>query len=478
MTWLTNGHAHLQRIFPLLSGLRVLIFILFSAAAYASVERITRYEYDGAGNIVRVFYEEQSEALSINQLTPAFVNRGNTAQITATGDNLLGAEVLTDVEGLTIRHVTASSDQVTFTITASTQALLGNAALRVVTGVGETQTAVIVADVIPVLHTQPAPIAISPSTPNTRIRLMFAHPRPEDETYTVSISDPTIATHSETTFTVLAGEREAELTLNAVTDGITTLNISLANKFYFYEFPVYVNKRFIELVNEYPDMQQRGVFSDTISVHIQSPNQSTSNTAISTPVGVNMTREGEATHSLAYTQVVGVTIPEPTQAGANAAYSQAVGITVLESNQAGNSAAYSPVIGVAITDNHSAANSLAYSQPIGVAINNASNTSLSDPVGTTIGALLHTIQPNTVFINSTVTLEVGGVNLQDVQQVNLSPSDGMTLGIFTVNSAGTLLSIPLTIESHAPAGTYELRLTTSQGLATTRSGLPLTLTIQ
>lgn len=104
-----------------LPPLLIAAFVLFLACVpvNAATERIVDYEYDAAGNIVRIISREQSDPPVVGPLTPVFINQGRIRLISATGSNLLGIDVSTDYPGLSIEAVTSDETQITFQLTAT-----------------------------------------------------------------------------------------------------------------------------------------------------------------------------------------------------------------------------------------------------------------------------------------------------------------------------------------------------------------------
>ncbi len=465
MMWPTIRHACLQRLSVVISFFSVrlpaFVFILVALAtgvAYAaSVERITRYEYDGAGNIIGVLAEDQAGPPSISAFSRSFINRGNSVQITATGENLLGAEVLTDVQGLTISNISPSSDQVTFTLVASAQATLGDAPLRFVTGLGEAEQSLIVAPAPPVLVTNPSPIVIEGQSLEATVTLTFAEPRPEQETYTVEMLDATVATTPTTSFTVEAGQREATLVLTGIASGVTRLNIELAEQFNSYSFSVTVAKSFLELLEEYPDIRQRSLFSSHVGVVVEDP-QTLSNSTFS--------------------QSVGVTVADPNSL--SSVYSNSVGIVVTVDANDFDRLVYSDSVGIVVSVDASNFGALVYSNAVGVAVTDTSETQpYSNEVGAVVGPLIeNNIQPEVATSSTDIILEITGANLQEVQSASISPNAELTLGALGLNPEGTALFVPVTIGATAVLGVYEITLTGVQGEIPTRLNTPLTITIE
>jgi hypothetical protein len=403
--------------------------MLFCANGNAATERVVDYEYDGAGNIVRIITQEQSVPPVISPLNPSFINQGQSRRITVTGSNLLGVEVSTDAPGLSIVAVDADESGISFQLTAASQAAIGNAIIRFTTGIGEVQQSIFVAEAGPVISTSPNPITIALSPPSNTVTLNFSEPRPENETYTLTTSNNGVAVTAVGSFTILAGQSQVDIALDGVEFGSTNLNIEITAKFFAYSFPVFVGKSYAELAAEFPDMLQRNLFAASVGVVLQDGTQFAPGTV---------------------SQVVGVEV------------GRLSGITL-------------DPVGVFYGDG--LAGRLA-ARPVGVNVSDAVDLVYSPIVGAIYGPLIDSIQPTMVAVGSTVDLTVTGLNLNDVIDITLTPDTDITLDAFTVNPEGTQLTLTLTIDPLAALGERVISLEDSIGVLPMVSGNPLTIDIQ
>jgi hypothetical protein len=183
-------------------------------------------------------------------------------------------------------------------------------------------------------------------------------------------------------------------------------------------------------LGEFADMQQRNLFAEPVGIVIQTNNPFLPNTVTSGPVGVLV--------------------------NSNAAYfSKAVG--VFYGHQLTG-----PLI----------------SSPVGVLISSRVNFVQSAPIGTFYGSELDSSQPASALAGTTIELIATGLNLGEVQSVAVVPADDVTVGEISINSEGTQLSVPITINLNASTGQRELAVQDNAGPVPTLSGLPLTLNIQ
>jgi len=412
-----------------LLSIALIILISIPTALRSAQERIVEYEYDNAGNVIRIITQEQFNPPALLPLTPDFINVGQTRTFTATGSNLLGIDVTTEVPGLSISDISATASQVSFQLTASSQAPIGNAAIRFVTGLGEVEQTVFVAENPPALTANPDPIAIAHNNSVSTISLEFSVPRPENETYTLTTGDSSVADTVTSSFTILAGESQVDIALTGLVIGSTNLNIELAAKFYAYSFPVIVGKSYDELAVEFPDMLQRNLFAASVGVLLQDGTQFAPGTV---------------------TQVVGVEVG--TLSGIT---TDPVGVSYGDG-----------LVGRLMTG------------PVGVNLSDNVSLVFSPRVGTVYGPLIDSTQPTVVAVGATVDLDVAGVNLDDVVNITVTPDTDITVDSFTVNPEGTQLILTLTIEPLAALGERVVSLEDSSGVLLTRSGDPLKIDLQ
>jgi len=412
-----------------------LIIFFSSGQSHADTQRVVDYQYDNAGNIVRAITQEQSAAPVITLLDPGFTNIGRTVAFTALGNNLLNVAVTTAAAGLSVSNVISTVDQVTFQITASNLALTGVASLDFTNGIGTTSTTISVAEPPPSLTISPNPVAIANSASPTNVTLTFTEPRPTNETYAVTIGDTGIATTASNSFTILAGETQANLSLTGITNGATNLDIVLASKFYFYSFSVFVGKTFEEMLVEFSDMLTRNLFTNSVGVLVQPVGQPFSDAAFSQPVGIFVNDP---------------TLPNPS------VFSLPVSVFV---------------------DDATTLNPSSLSQPVGVNFGDIDNLFYSLQVEVIYGSLADTVVPTDTTVGVTTDFEVSGFNLSEVLSVSVTPDTDITIGTFITNTDGTIITIPLTIDATAALGLREIVLQDASGVISTRSG-PLTFEIK
>ena len=109
-------------------GLRILLMALFAmmaSFAYGQSREAIQYEYDGAGNIIRIETAFSENPPSITNISPNVLRIGPTVSMTATGADLQLARITAADPAITISNVSISPGTVSFDIGAANNAQLG-----------------------------------------------------------------------------------------------------------------------------------------------------------------------------------------------------------------------------------------------------------------------------------------------------------------------------------------------------------------
>jgi hypothetical protein len=420
--------------------------MLFCANVNAATERVVDYEYDGAGNIVRILTFEQSDPPIISPLDPVFINIGQTISVNATGTNLLGVNVTADDTELGISNINASSTDVTFALTASNLAPIGPAVIRFTTGIGEAQQTIFVAEVGPGLKSDPSPITIDTTGSPRNITFTFSEPRPQTEVYELTLVNSSVAT-TDANFSISAGETEVTVPITGLAAGNTVLRIVNSTQFFLYAFPIFVGETYGELIATFPELAQNSLFTRPVSVLVQS---STSYE----PLSVTSDRVGVLVDSNA------------------AIYADPVGV-FFGDGQSGQ--LFSSPVGIFYGDGQSGR---LISSPVGVIVSDNLDYAVTRSVGAVYGPIVDASQPSIAILGTTVDFEISGFNLNEIQTVTVSPAQDVTVGTFSVDPTGTVLTVPLTIDSLAATGLREFILETVSDPVAIRSESPITFDIQ
>ena len=207
----------------------------------ADSQRFIDYQYDGAGNIISVSSNRNLGPPDVTNLSPAFINKESFGTITATGINLAKATVSTSALGVTVISVSNISEtEIEFTLSASTEAEIGDAAVEFTTRLGSDTEMVAVAERTPIISTEPNPILLLAGDQNIVVKMSFDEGFETDQIYDVQITDQSIATVSQSQITLLAGETEVSVSVSAQTIGSTTLEINQLSNFLALGIPVIV----------------------------------------------------------------------------------------------------------------------------------------------------------------------------------------------------------------------------------------------
>ena len=441
----------------------VIGLMLVCANGNAATERVVDYEYDGAGNIVRILTFEQSDPPIISPLDPAFINIGQTITVTATGTNLLGADVTADDTELSVSNINASSTNVTFALTASSLAPIGPTVIRFTTGIGEAQQTIFVAEVGPGLKSDPSPITIDTTGSPRSVTFTFSEPRPQTEVYELTLVNNSVAS-TDASFSISAGETEVTVPITGLAAGNTVLRVVNATQFFLYAFPVFVGETYEELIAIFPELAQNNLFARPVSVLVQS---STSYE----PLSVTSDRVGVLVDSNAaiYSDPVGVFFGDG-QSGQ--LFSSPVGIFYGD-GQSGQ--LFSSPVGIFYGDGQSGQ---LFSSPVGVIVSDNLGYAVTRSVGSVYGPIVDASQPSIAILGTTVNFEISGFNLNEVQTVTVNPAQDVTVGTLSADPTGTVLTVPVTIDSIAATGLREFILETVSDPVVIRLGSPITFDIQ
>ncbi len=375
-----------------------------SVPAQAQIQSETRFEYDGAGNIVRILTETNDAPPTISSLTPGFINRGSSVFVVALGNNLVRADVVSLSPDLIVEGVVPTLTSVRFLLKASLDAAIGPAVLEFRTRLGTASAEIFIAERAPIISTSPNPIILSDNGMPTRVALLFESPFDTDQTYQVSIRDPGIATVQETSVTLPAGSREVQVTLSGLSVGNTTFDISQPENFIALGIPVIVVAEVPLPPGTYP--------------------------VIAPAVGVV------------------INVDEPLS-GSLAAAADGVGVVInIDQPFTGPVTGTADEVGVVVN----------VDQPIG-----GNLTVTPADIGVAFGATGDSVTPSSLPPDSADTLIISGSGLEAVTDVSFFPGDGITVGPLTVNIDGTALSVPVSIDSSASPGLRAIVLITPVG---------------
>ena len=116
------------------------------------------YHYDAVGNLLQIIRETGIPQVSVvTAVSTSTGDRGTTVSITITGFNFLGGSLSVTAPGVTLSNIQVTLDQIAVEVTISPAAQVGDASIRLVTGLGTVTIPFAVADPPPtVTITAPA----------------------------------------------------------------------------------------------------------------------------------------------------------------------------------------------------------------------------------------------------------------------------------------------------------------------------------
>jgi len=408
---------------------------------------------------------------------PASIRRGETRPFTVTGSGMLGAQVTSSDSGLSITNLQTTAAQATFSLTASSAALLGTAVLSVTNpGVakGVASVGVTVQKVLPRIQVLPALIAVPPDGPSGAPRsfqILLTDTDDVDRKFTITSADASLAQIAPLAFTIPAGQTRAIVTILGLKLGHTSLTVA-AEGLSSLSVPLLVTPDFSGINTSY---------AQPLGVVLQSASQ-------------NNTRSIGPVASRGLAVVVG-------------AYLRAVSPATLEVGSGplplvitGAGFAPSATVSIAPSDGLT----------LGNAVVAADGTSVTVPVSVAPGApttprrvvvtapsgrypvatpgadrilvtpprpVIDAIDPINVIRGASVSLTVYGRNLQSATAVSVLPADGVVVGLPSSNTAGTVVTAPLVISAGAALGAHVVTVTTPGGSSSSIASVANTLTI-
>ena len=419
--------------------------------------RVTEYVYDAAGNILQVTTGATAQAPAIASSSPATIRRGETRQVTITGNGFSGATVSVSDPGLDVSGVQVAATQISFALAATLAATLGPRQISVRNAAGTASASITVNPVLPQVFVDPTPLAIPPDNISRPITIRLSNADTVDHVLSLSASN-TKMTVSPASLTIPAGQTQAPATVRGVSAGQSTLTISSATLGTTL-FPVFITGEFVGVSSS---------FARPLGVVLQS-GAPASPTQI-TPVA---------------SRTLGVVVGNFIRGVAPTAFTVGTGPTTLTISGVGLQSAQSvsivPATGITLGAITVAPDGTSVSVPVSVAPN-APISQRKVVVTGSAGAFppaapdadrinivrtppqIVSIDPIFSTRGKLVTLTIRGSNFQGARSVSLAPSSGITVGTSPVFSAdGTVLTAIVSIAANAPVGARTVIVTTPGG---------------
>ena len=203
-----------------------LLFFL-SVTGHAQSSRFIEYEYDAAGNVIRMTTTVINAPPVVTELTPSHIRLNRASSMTATGSHLLGATVQTDHPELNASNVSSTPSRVVFTLTTTATTPLGPHTLTFSTSLGSATATVEVIPDQPNLLVYPAPVAAPNTGAPVALIVELQTPDVVEHVLSLSIGNLGIANVSPSSVTIPVGQQRPTevIQVTGLLDGVTTLTL-------------------------------------------------------------------------------------------------------------------------------------------------------------------------------------------------------------------------------------------------------------
>ncbi len=439
-------------LFRRLCFVTVLVYSSFPTFLHAQTQDYIEYQYDGAGNIIGIITKNNGGQPDVTSLVPDHVNRDKTITISAAGVNLYKAQVATDHDGITILNTeTISSELVKFTISSKFDAEIGFANFTFTTRLGRDIESIFVAIRLPVISTDPNPIALVASGPSRPVSLTFDLPYPTDQEFNLAASNTSLAKTNVGSVTLEAGSTEASFFMAGLEKGVTTLEVSQPAAFSGVSIPVFVSDPF-DLPNGNTEFTSKSV-GVTVSRFDLSTGES--EFVLSTVGVLRNANELIVGDKFVHSNSVGISMPAPiNELPSGNAYLNTEPLGVLKNSEnmlpEGESYSYSDLLGININTEF--------------LLPNGDASLLSDALGVTNPPYINNRSHGNFSQGSSLILILTGVGLDVSRTVIFEPTTGITQSsVFVVNPAGTQIEVFLDISPTASLGPRQIKINTLTG---------------
>jgi hypothetical protein len=406
--------------------------------------------------------------ISVTDIAPVSIRRGETVQFTATGAQLQGAAVSSSNPGLTLSGLQTTPTQATLTAAAAADAALGPALLSfsnagVAKGIASVQIQVNRA--LPKILVTPAVLAIPPDGRARQFRVGLTEADDVDRSFTLSVAEAAVATVNPTEFTLAAGQTQQTVAVSGLQLGQTTLTVTAPGLMPL-SLPIYVTPDFNSINTAYA--RQVKVQREVVP---PPPAQQEITPVLSRAVRLGAGRFVESVAPATLT--VGIGPVELLIAGAGLEGVSAVELQPGDGLTLGSASAAADgrSVRVLVTVTADAPLGLRQLRLTGADEPYIAATGSADRVLIVPAAPeIQSIEPIAVTPGSTAqAFVVRGRNLQNLQSLAVSPPTGITLGTVSLSADGTSITTAMNIAGNAPLGDRLVRATTPAG---TSSAVP------
>lgn len=194
-----------------------------------AAQQVTEYRHDPAGNILGVG-SAQADALkpALNGLSPAVLRRGERARLTLTGERLQSGTLSASHPGLAISRVERSASALGFDLAVAADTPVGPQRFTYANSLGSAQIGFEVAPGLPVVSVEPSPLALPPDGVARPVWLRLSNADAVAHTLTLGSSDTGKGSVSPASLTLAAGQTSALISVTGRSVGYFALQIGSA----------------------------------------------------------------------------------------------------------------------------------------------------------------------------------------------------------------------------------------------------------
>jgi YD repeat-containing protein len=213
----------------------------------------TRFNYDSLGNLISVEVDESASPPFLTSISPSVLRAGETYRAEVLGRHLAEADVLPPTADFSVSELERGPEALSFTLSLSDSAPLGEQILRVVNSNGSASKSISVLPPLPGLTAGPLPLALPEDGSVRTILIGLTHADAVDRAVALWTKDPQIAEPLETEVTIPAGETESPVRIRGLSGGVTALGIQ-SDGLESAVYPVYVTAAYGAINTNYGDL--------------------------------------------------------------------------------------------------------------------------------------------------------------------------------------------------------------------------------
>ncbi len=213
---------------------------------------VTRFEYDALGNLLSVRTTAGKNPPLITEAHPTELRAGETYQLEVQGENLSAAEVTPPTPHFTTSALIALPDSLSFVLSLSADAPVGEHLLRVINPDGAASIPILVLAALPRLRAGPLPLALPEDGSVQAILLTLSHADLVDRTVRLSTAEPAIAQVIDSSVLITSGDTRARARIRGTAPGVTTLSLE-SDGLDSAQYSVYVTAAYGDINTKFSD---------------------------------------------------------------------------------------------------------------------------------------------------------------------------------------------------------------------------------